>query len=99
MEVYDDTFIPPGLDVVWSSGRHCPRCVWPRLRLVGSLDESHWLCESCGHCWHIEHGRLRPVNVLGCTGCSIQPKRECIALLQREFPRFGPQPDADNEPL
>jgi len=99
MEVSNDTFIPPGLSEVWFARRHCPRCVWPYLRPAPSLDDTHWLCESCGHCWHIEHGRLRPVNVLGCHGCTTRPKRECIALLQREFPRLGPQADASDEPL
>lgn len=89
MEVFDDTFIPPGLDKVWAAGRHCPRCVWPYLQPVGSFDESHWLCESCGHCWRVEHGRLRAVNPLGCHGCAARPKRECVALLGSEFPRFG----------
>ena len=60
MEVFDDTFIPPGLGEMRFAARHCPHCVWPYLRPVHSLDESHWLCESCGHCWYIEHGRLRP---------------------------------------
>jgi hypothetical protein len=37
----------------------------------------------------IAHGRLRAVNPLGCHGCAARPKRECIALLGSEFPRFG----------
>jgi hypothetical protein len=99
MEVFADSFLPPGPTEAWAPARHCPRCVWPRLRRVDSLDEStHWLCEACGHCWRIEHGRLRPVNVLGCQGCATQAKCECIALLQREFPRFGSQPDSGDEP-
>jgi hypothetical protein len=97
MEVFDDTFIPPGLGEVWTAGRHCPRCVWPYLRAVRSLDESHWLCESCGHCWRVEHGRLRPVNPIGCHGCASRPKRECIALLGREFPHFGAGGDTGDE--
>ena len=89
MEVFDDTFVPPGLTEVWVIGRHCPRCVWTRLHPVGSLDQSRLLCESCGHCWRIEHGRLRPVDPLGCHGCTSRPKRDCIERLARETPRFG----------
>jgi hypothetical protein len=44
MEVFDDTFIPPGLSDVWAAGRHCPRCVWPYLHPVRSLDQPHLLC-------------------------------------------------------
>ena len=98
MEVFDDTFIPPGLSKVWTAGRNCPRCVWTHLRPVRSLDESHWLCESCGHCWRVEHGRLRPVDPLGCHGCASRSKRECVALLKGEFPRFGAGADTGDEP-
>jgi len=89
MEVFDDTFIPPGLSGMRGASRRCPRCVWTHLHPVGSLDESHWLCESCGHCWRIEHGRLRPVDPIACHGCTARSKRVCMALLQSEFPRFG----------
>jgi hypothetical protein len=89
LEIFDDTFVPSGLGEVWAAGRRCPRCVWPNLQEVRSLGEAHWLCESCGHCWRIEHGRLRAVNPLGCHGCANREKRDCIALLQKEFPRFG----------
>jgi hypothetical protein len=87
MEVFDDTFIPPGLSEAMA--HHCPRCVWPYLRPVSSLDQSHWLCESCGHCWFVEHGRLHPVNVLGCHGCAARSKHDCIELLHEEFPVFA----------
>jgi hypothetical protein len=87
MEIFGDTFMPTGLKEV--RVRRCPRCVWPVLRPVGSLDQTHLLCESCGHCWHVEHGRLRPVNVLGCHGCAEHSKRDCIALLHDEFPHFS----------
>jgi hypothetical protein len=89
MEVFDDTFIPAGLRDVWAGARHCPRCVWPYLQPVASLDQARWLCTSCGHCWRIEHGALRPVDPVVCHGCAERSKRDCIALLQSEFPRFG----------
>jgi hypothetical protein len=89
MEIFDDTFIPPGVGDVWLAARHCPRCVWPYLHPVRSLEQVHLLCESCGHCWRVEHGRLRPVDPLSCHGCAARSKRDCIALLQSEFPRFG----------
>jgi hypothetical protein len=87
MELFADTFIPPGLDAVVV--RRCPRCVWTHLHPVGSLDQQHLLCSSCGHCWYVEHGRLHPVDVLGCHGCNARSKHDCIAQLHCEFPRFG----------
>jgi hypothetical protein len=89
MELFHDSFIPPGLSDVWVNSRRCPRCVWPYLQPVGSLDQAHWLCVSCGHCWHVEHGHLRAVDPITCHGCTARTKQDCIALLQLEFPRFG----------
>ena len=89
MEVFDDTFVPAGLSDTWTAGRHCPRCVWPYLRNVRSLDQTHLLCESCGHCWSMEHGRLRAVDPLSCHGCAARNRTDCITLLQQEFPYFA----------
>jgi hypothetical protein len=87
MEIFNETFMPDGLnDVV---ARQCPRCSSARLRHVASLDQTHLLCASCGHCWYPEHGHLHAVDVLACHGCSARTKRGCIALLHDEFPRFG----------
>jgi hypothetical protein len=88
MEIFDDTFVPVGLSDV--EPRRCPRCVWPYLRPVQSRDVTRLLCQSCGHCWNLERGRLRPVDVLACHGCAEHAQSQCIALLQDEFPRFGP---------
>ena len=87
MEIFDDTFLPQGLSL--SMGWHCPRCVWVYLRPVGSFDQPHLLCESCGH---VEHGRIRPVDPVTCHGCAARSKDECIALLREHFPTFGPAP-------
>jgi hypothetical protein len=89
MEVFGDTFIPAALRDAHARTQRCPRCVWPCLRPVASLDHAHWLCSSCGHCWHVEHGQLRPVDPVTCDGCSAPGKDDCIMLLQREFPRFA----------
>ena len=89
MEVFDDTFVPPGLHDVWTRSLHCPRCIWPHLHRVHSVDQEHFLCESCGHCWSVEHGHLRLVHPLACHGCAEQSKATCVTLMQREFPRFG----------
>jgi hypothetical protein len=97
MEVFSDTFIPPGLSDVWVRAHHCPRCVWPYLHPVQSLDQAHWLCSSCGHCWRIEHGRLRPVDPVVCHGCAARTKHDCITLLQCEFPHFGAGAATDDE--
>jgi hypothetical protein len=89
MEVFGDTFVPPGLQEVWARSQRCPRCVWPYLGPVVSVDQTRWLCPSCGHCWYIEHGRLRPVDPITCRGCAACARNDCIRLLQRDFPRFG----------
>jgi hypothetical protein len=99
MEVFGDTFVPPGLDHVWARGRHCPRCVWPHLRPVVSADQPRWLCPSCGHCWRVEHGHLRPVDPITCHGCAARSKGDCIRLLQTEFPRFGAGAACEDELL
>jgi hypothetical protein len=96
MELFDDTFVPPGLRDVWAGSQHCPRCVWPHLQLVPSVDQAHWLCGSCGHCWYLEHGRLRTVDPIMCRGCPTRAKSDCISLLKRDFPRFTAGAD-DNE--
>jgi hypothetical protein len=54
-------------------------------------DPTHFLCESCGHCWFLEHGRMHAVNVLACRGCAARAKNDCITLLHDEFARFGAQ--------
>jgi hypothetical protein len=97
MEVFGDTFIPRELTDVRFGARHCPRCVWPYLSLVRSLDEARWLCRSCGHCWRIDNGRLRPVDPISCHGCAARSKHDCITLLQHDFPRFGAGTDTEDE--
>jgi hypothetical protein len=89
MEIFGDTFIPS--ELTDTLVRRCPRCVWPQLRRVASHDQHHFLCDSCGHCWFLAHGRLRAVNVLACQGCAARTKHDCLTLLQDEFPRFGTQ--------
>ena len=89
MEVFGEIFIPDS--GTGAGGRRCPRCVWSYLRPVTSGDETHFLCESCRHCWQFEHGNLRAVNVLACRGCAARAQHDCIALLHDEFPRFGAQ--------
>ena len=89
MEIFDDTFIPPGLGEVWAGTRRCPRCVWVNLRPVTSHDQAHWRCSSCGRCYHLVHGNLRLVDPVTCHGCAARHKRDCITLLQHEFPHFA----------
>jgi hypothetical protein len=96
MEVFSDTFIPA--ELTRTVAEHCPRCIWPYLRPVTSLDETHFLCLACGHCFRRDHGQLRPVNALTCHGCSAHSKRDCITLLQHEFPRFSAGTPTDNQP-
>jgi hypothetical protein len=97
MEVFNDTFVPPGLGDVWFATRGCPACLDRSLERVRSLDEAHWLCASCGHCWRVEHGLLRPVDALSCRGCATRPKSECIELFQSTFLRFGAGAATDDQ--
>lgn len=69
--------------------RHtCPACGRSPLGQVAECSVVHWLCGSCGNCWQEVHGRLRAVDPITCPGCSTKPRRECLALLGREFPSF-----------
>jgi hypothetical protein len=88
MEIFGDAFIPVTRT---DSVRRCPRCVWSYLKRVTSSDETHLLCESCGHCWQLKNGGLHAVNVLACRGCAARAQHDCINLLHDEFPRFGAQ--------
>jgi len=97
MELFDETFVPPGLEAVRGRGQRCPRCVWPYLRPVSSADQDRWLCPSCGHCWHIEQGRVRLVDPITCHGCATRPKADCIRQFQHEFPRFGAGAASDDD--
>lgn len=99
MEVFDDTFVPPGLGDVWFATRGCPDCLDRPLEHVRSLDASHWLCASCGQCWHVEHGLLRSVDPLTCHGCAARRKSECIALWAWPFPNSGAGLGSDDESL
>jgi hypothetical protein len=93
MEIFDDSFVPTGLATVWFSNRRCAACAGT-IEPVRTVGEPHYLCESCGRCYRVEHGRMRPVDPVGCHGCATKSKRECIALLVSTFPRFG----ADDDP-
>jgi hypothetical protein len=89
MEVCDDTFIPPGLSDVRTWIHHCPRCIWTYLQPVDAVEEARWLCSSCGQCWRVERGRLRPIDPVMCDGCATRSRDWCIRRMQAEFPRFG----------
>jgi hypothetical protein len=88
MEVFTDSFVPPGLDDVWFATRGCPACLDTPLTRVRTVHAPHWLCASCGRCWRVEHGMLRPVDALSCQGCATRPKSDCIAVFAEQFPRL-----------
>ena len=60
MEVFDHTFIPPGLNDEWAGPHHCPRCVWPYLQRVRTLDQTHWLWTSVQERLHCNLPRRVP---------------------------------------
>jgi hypothetical protein len=96
MEPFGDNFIPAPRRI-WSTLRTCPACSGLLQRVTTSTDASHLRCSGCGHCWNMVHGRMCRVDPIGCAGCCADRKRECLNLLQREFPRFGL--DDVDEPL
>jgi len=61
MELFDETFLPAGVECMRGPARHCPVCVWTYLHEMSSADG--WQCESCGRRFHFEHGRLRPIEL------------------------------------
>jgi hypothetical protein len=93
MEVFDETFVPLGLQQVWA--RRCPRCVWPYLHPIESLDGIRFVCDSCGHCWRVAHGNLQAVDPVTCQGCAARSKRDCITFMQSQDPRFGSSLDIE----
>jgi hypothetical protein len=88
MDVFGDTFIPSGLGDAWFATRGCPDCLDRPLEQVRSLDESHWLCATCGQCWRVEHGLLRSADPLTCRGCTGRRKSDCVAMWRSTFPQF-----------
>ena len=97
MELVDERFIPGGVRDVSAGTLRCPRCVWPYLYRVGSPDQEHWLCSSCGRCFSLDHGKLRGVDSVMCHGCADRNQHDCITLLQHEFPHFGAGAAGDDE--
>ncbi len=47
----------------------CPTCGSTRLVAVNTGDETNFLCEGCGRCWHVGMGRVSRVDPLSCGGC------------------------------
>jgi hypothetical protein len=88
MQRFDDTFTPHRSADVLPASRRCPRCIWPSLHPVASVDREHWRCTLCGRYWYLEDDRLRPVDPITCQGCAARSKSDCIELRRREFPRF-----------
>ena len=47
----------------------CPACGSENLIAVAAEDETNFLCESCGRCWHVEFVRVTRVDPETCPGC------------------------------
>ena len=50
----------------------CQTCGSNRIRIVSDGDETNFLCEGCGRCWHVDFGRVSRVDPLSCAGCADQ---------------------------
>jgi len=68
-----DTLAVPSFSRESIAGRRCPQCVWPYLHAVRSGHQIELRCESCGHCWRVEHGDLRPVDPLLAPRIATEP--------------------------
>jgi hypothetical protein len=89
MELFEDTFVPPGLEATWFALHSCPACGDSTLRPVKTLQADREACVACGACWLVSHGRLRPVDPVTCHGCAQRSRADCVRRLQRTFPRYG----------
>jgi len=61
MEMFGETFLPPGVECMRAPARHCPVCVWTYLHEIPA-DGDNWECESCGRRFHLDHDRLRLIE-------------------------------------
>ncbi len=90
MEIFNETFMPEGHADVWLATRSCPACLAGWLRpITTTAGAAHWVCEDCGRCWEALRSHLRSVDPISCAGCATRNQRDCITLLQANFPRFG----------
>lgn len=99
MELFGDTFVPPGFGDAWFASRGCADCLDRPLEHVHTLDASHWLCAACGQCWRVEHGLLRSVDPLTCHGCATRRKSDCIDMWRITSPQFDTGPATDETGL
>jgi hypothetical protein len=60
----------------------CPACGADRLVAVLDVDETNFLCQACGRCWHVEFGCVSRVDPLTCSGC--RHRGECLARFADE---------------
>ncbi|HVM01316.1 MAG TPA: hypothetical protein VM263_01500 [Acidimicrobiales bacterium] len=55
----------------------CPNCGNGRLTPVFDGEETNFVCEHCGCCWHVGLGWIDRVNPATCPGCPR--RRVCSA--------------------
>ncbi len=66
----------------------CPACGSGDLIAVAAEDETNFLCEACGRCWHVELARVSRVDPLPCPGCPHRSR--CLERLREDEPGWRP---------
>jgi len=61
METFGETFLPPGVESMRGTARHCPVCVWTYLHEMPA-EVDGWECDSCGRRFHLDHDRLHLIE-------------------------------------
>ena len=51
----------------------CPTCGNGRLSPAFDGEETNFLCQECGSCWHLALGWVDRVNPQTCPGCPERP--------------------------
>jgi hypothetical protein len=62
----------------------CPVCGSGDLVGVAAEDETKFLCEHCGRCWHVEFARVSRVDPVSCPSRLRRPR--CLERLREEEP-------------
>ncbi len=75
---------PPGAGHGVGPLEACPACGSDELVAVAADDETNFLCEHCGRCWHVEFARVSRVDPVSCPGCPHH--RRCLERLREDEP-------------
>ncbi len=60
----------------------CPACGFDEFVAVAAEDETNFLCEGCGRCWHVELARVSRVDPVNCPGCPYRSR--CLERVRED---------------